>query len=515
MRQSSRLIINTATVYIRMSLGLLIGLLLTRQLLDNLGEIDFGLFLSVGAAWAFLNIFLGSLQGSGQRYLAYDLGTDDFQAARKTFGCLCAANGILALVVLLTGWLASDWILENLEIPASRQEAAAWIYYAGFLSLALVVALSPYSAALLADQRFPAAATIDLGERIITLMAAYSMSKYDGDPLIYWAVVFSTIQAFQGLVRMAYATNVLPWARIRVRDVGLVKSRQVLSFASWMLLGSAIMRMRLQGTLLIFNVYFGNAVASAQGIAMQLALYQNQMTAAITQTVRPMLTGQFAREDHEASARLTLVYSKVTSLAAAVIGILVVAETETLLELWLTRVPPYAVEITQWTMLLFLFNRLSIGYMVAMQAKGNLAGVTLMVQLPEILFLLPVIGYVHYYAAEPWYVPAAFCAVNAFLTLIILPFYAAKHTSLSMSRWFREVAFPAITVMAVSYGLVSSLAWLPISNIARLALAVVVNTAMLSLGGWFFLLDQRERCILWSVIKAGLRKLSLKQSNET
>lgn len=507
MRQSTQLILNTAIVYGRMGIGFVVGLLLTRELLGELGEIDYGLFLSVGAAWALLNIFVNSLYSSGQRHLAHALGTDDHASASRTFSCLCVANSALALGVLAVGLLGAPWILGGLDIPPGREQAAAYVYYIGFATLSLMVAMAPYTAALLANQQFFVTSAFDLSQRLASLVAVYAMMFYRGDKLVYWSVAFAIIQLAVSIVRCVYTYHHLPWARFKRAEVGWAETKEIIGFANWMLVGNTVIKVRMQGTLLVFNYFFGNAVAAAQGISMQLATYQNQMTIAISQTVRPMLTGQVARGDHVAFHRLTLLYCKFTTLAAALFGIVALAETETLLDLWLKKTPPFAVEIAWWTLLLILVSKLSIGYVVAMQARGELAGIALFVQLPEALFLLPVIVYMSLVDTEPWQVPAAFTLVNAVLTLVVLPIYAGQKIGLAARTWLVNAALPTSLVLVAAFAAVWSLRFASLPDFPRLVLGVAINTAVLCAGGWFFVLNQQDRGIIATFANSAWQKL--------
>jgi len=507
MRQSTQLILNTAIVYGRMGIGFVVGLLLTRELLGELGEIDYGLFLSVGAAWALLNIFVNSLYSSGQRHLAHALGTDDRESASRTFSCLCVANGVLALGVLVVGLLGGDWILSGLDVPAGRENAAAYVYYIGFATLSLMVAMAPYTAALLANQQFFVTSVFDLSQRIASLVAVYAMMFYTGDKLVYWSVAFAAIQLTVSVVRCIYTYRHLPWARFKRAEVAWAETKEIIGFANWMLVGNTVIKIRMQGTLLVFNYFFGNAVAAAQGISMQLATYQNQMTIAISQTVRPMLTGQVARGDNVAFHRLTLLYCKFTTLAAALFGIVALAETETLLDLWLKKTPPFAVEIAWWTLLLILVSKLSIGYVVAMQARGELAGIAMFVQLPEALFLIPVMIYMSLVETEPWQVPAAFTAVNAVLTLVVLPIYAGQKVGLAAKTWLIDAALPTSLVLLAAFAAVWSLHFTSLPDLPRLVVGMLVNVAVLGTGGWFLVLNQQERGIIAGFAKSARQKL--------
>lgn len=515
MRQSSRLIINTAITYARMALGFVIGILLTRELLRGLGEIDYGLFMSVGAAWALLNIFLASLHTSGQRHLAHAVGLGDSANTRRTFSCLCVANGIMAIVATLIGLVAADWVLNGLDIPPNRAVAASYIYYLGLSTLVVMTALSPFASALLANQQFVSLAAIDICDRLLLLAAVFGMMLYEGDKLIYWTITYTLIQISFGVGKSLYAVKCLHWARIRIKEVTWQETKKILFFANWLLASNTIMRVRLQGTLLLFNYFFGNTVAAAQGVTMQLVSYQNQMAFALTQVVAPVLTGQAARNNLKEFHRLILLYSKFATLSAALISVVLLVEVDIVLEIWLSTVPPYTAQIAWWTLVLFLFNKSVVGYTVALQARAKMAGLVLLVQLPELLSLAPIVLYLVRFDAEPWHVPAAFAGVNAFLTLVVLPLYGGRILELPVRRWITTTAIPLTSLLLTAYFSVWCLRLLLIPGLLRVLCGFAINGAILGIGGWCICLNEEDRETLRQFVRTVYERLCRRrQPNE-
>jgi len=126
MQQSTRLIVNTLSTYVRMVLTVGLGLLTTRVVYAQLGETDFGLQAVVGAGGSLLLIF------SDAPSSAVLSGTSLFTLAskiRNNFGSFsiraCCFSVSRASLMATIGWACGPVLLHSLQIPAGRQQAAS------------------------------------------------------------------------------------------------------------------------------------------------------------------------------------------------------------------------------------------------------------------------------------------------------------------------------------------------------------------------------------------------------
>ena len=71
MNSSSRIIYNTAILYIKLLVVLVIGLISTRYILDTLGIDQYGVYVLVGGIVGMLGILNGAMSNASMRFMAY------------------------------------------------------------------------------------------------------------------------------------------------------------------------------------------------------------------------------------------------------------------------------------------------------------------------------------------------------------------------------------------------------------------------------------------------------------
>ena len=77
MQPGNKVILNTAILYAKMMLSIVVGLLSTRLVLISLGVEDYGIYNLVAGIVSMLSFLNTSLAVSTQRFLSFSLGKDD------------------------------------------------------------------------------------------------------------------------------------------------------------------------------------------------------------------------------------------------------------------------------------------------------------------------------------------------------------------------------------------------------------------------------------------------------
>ena len=87
---NKRIAKNTLLLYLRMLVSLVVSLYTSRVVLNTLGVTDYGINNVVAGVIALLGFITGSLGGATSRFLTFDLGRDDQEQLKKTFGSIMA-----------------------------------------------------------------------------------------------------------------------------------------------------------------------------------------------------------------------------------------------------------------------------------------------------------------------------------------------------------------------------------------------------------------------------------------
>ncbi len=76
---------NTAFLYVRMLVVMVVSFYTSRVVLHALGETDYGIYDVVGGIVMMMTFINGSLAASTSRFLTYELGRKDFRQLARTF----------------------------------------------------------------------------------------------------------------------------------------------------------------------------------------------------------------------------------------------------------------------------------------------------------------------------------------------------------------------------------------------------------------------------------------------
>ncbi|MCA9289019.1 MAG: hypothetical protein KDA05_10570 [Phycisphaerales bacterium] len=459
MRQSTRLILNTLITYARMGLTVGIGLLVTRKALALLGEGDFGLLATLGASGALLLILSDSLTASMQRHLAYEIGKENTEALRAVFNTALAIFGVAGPAVFLVG--AAIWPLLRpiVDVPEGSENAVTLVFMLTLGNIVAATLATPFRAYLMARQSFGCVAVYETAQSVLALVAVLLLTMVENDRLAVYAWLILGARVGGELIAVLAAVAMFPDCRPRPWLVRRDQIGRIASFAGWSLVAQMAWRIRVQGSTIIVNSFYGARVSAAYGVASQLGGYQNQVGAAVWRAVRPAMATIEGRGGVQGVKDLTLVSSKYLLLLTLFILVPFELEMEALLDLWLKEVPEHTAIVTRLVLVWMAMFYASQGYQFAMEAKGSLgryamimAVFDLAVVLTQLAFLWamgrsaggqPVIG--------PWLVPAITLAIIA-LQNVARAWYVGTRIDIPLSRWFAEVLWPTMLVAAIAGG---------------------------------------------------------------
>lgn len=145
---------NTAALYFRMILLMIISLYTSRVVLAALGVDDYGIYNVVGGVVALLGFLNGTISTSSSRFITVALGTGDETEMRKTFTTVfTVCILLLTLIILVAETVGLVFLSEKMVIPTSRMNAAFWVYQFSVITVALNVISVPFNAAIIAHEK--------------------------------------------------------------------------------------------------------------------------------------------------------------------------------------------------------------------------------------------------------------------------------------------------------------------------------------------------------------------------
>ena len=508
MNPSQRIAFNATATYARAVFAAGLALFSSRWVLNALGHTDFGLFILVGSIIVFITFLNVVMAGSASRHFAYSIGQGDSAEVNRWFNTALSIHLCLAVGLVLIGWPIGEYVIARiLNIPAERVPSCLWVFRVSLISAFTSMASIPFVAMFTAQQHIAELSVWGMLQSVLTLTLAYILTRVSGDRLLFYAAGMVAIILLIQSAQVFRALAVFRECRIVCRQwFDRNRFKHILSFAAWNLIGSFGGILRNQGSAILLNLFFGPSLNAAYGIANQVSGQTNQLSAAMIGAFSPEITASEGRGDRARMINLSLRACKFGAILAMLFAIPLMAEMDYILNLWLRQPPPYTALFCQLILCTFLIDRLSAGYVLAVQAHGRIAayqatlGTILLLTLP-LAWLFLKLGYPPTSVGIAFVITMTACSFGRVL-------WGRRLFGLRVRRWLRAVVLPcAIVALAATFAALAP-RWLLSSSFLRLALAAVASIAASLLTTWFLALDPGERAFvgqntrrLWSKIR--------------
>ena len=446
---NKRIAKNTAMLYFRMLLTMVVSLYTSRIVLNTLGVEDFGIYNVVGGfvtMFAFLN---SSMASATQRFLSFEIGKKDTTQLARVFSMSVNIHFLIALIILFLAETVGLWFVNTkLTIPAERMVAANWVYqFSIFASLIHVVSV-PYNATIIAHERMGVYAWVSILEVSLKLFIVFMLQWFGFDKLKLYAILMFGVSLIIRIIYGIYCRKTFKETKYHYFwDKKLFNT--LLNFAGWNLWGNAAAVLFGQGVNILLNIFFGPAVNAARGIAYQVRGAVNNFVANFQTAMRPQIIKSFAAGD--LTYMHTLVYqgAKYSFFLLFALSLPILLETEIILKLWLKNVPDYTVIFTQLVLVNILIDTISGPLMAAAQASGKIKLYQGVVG-ALLLMILPV----SYLFLKLGYPPQVTLYVNIGISVIALLArlkIISPLVNLSISGYIKNVIFRIIAVAIASF----------------------------------------------------------------
>ncbi len=490
---------NTAVLYFRMILLMVVSLYTSRVVLAALGVDDFGIYNVVGGVVAVLGFLNGTLSTSSSRFVTVALAGGDAQNMRKTFAVVFTVNVMLLLIILLLAETIGLWFLyEKMTIPDDRMNAAFWVYQFSVITVAFNITCVPFNASIIAHEKMSAFAYISLIDAFLKLGAAYCITTTPTDRLISWGGALMAIQILNCLIYVFYCHKRFNECRLSLCfDRGMF--RQIMGFISWSAYGSFVSVGFTQGLNIILNLFFNPAVNAARGIAVQVQGAVMQFTSNFQTAINPPLIKNTSQKDFESARKLLTVSSKFSFFLLCILGVPLIVEAHYVLQIWLGRVPDYAVQFVQIMLVIGIWGCLANPLRIVNQAEGNIKKF----QLYECTILLMIVP-VSYFMLKIWPIPILVFLVHLVIdniAQIIRMKIVLPKIDMSMGSYVKDIYLRIIPVFILSFIVPILINHFIKEGLARFIFSLVLTEMIMMLSIYIIGVTPSERMMLKTSIK--------------
>ena len=482
---NKRIAKNTIILYARTLFVLAVKLYTSRLILKYLGVTDYGIYNIVASFIAMFTLLNGALTTSIQRFLTYSLGEKNEQKVQSVFSASLTILLFLSLLIVIIAETIGLWYLNyKLNIPADRLEAANWVYQFSILTFVMEVITVPYNSILTAFENFKAFAYFDILNTILSLVLVISISIVSWDSLIYYGAGLLLIAILIRFLYSLYCHRNYACSHFKiVKDRSLYKSLFSFSFYSFFgNMGSVIGE---GGINIVINLFFGVALNATRGISTQVSNAVGGFIRSFTTALNPQITKNYAEGNKERYTKLVFYSAKYSFLLLTLFLVPVMVNVHYILNLWLTKVPPFSEIFVQLMLLQSLIHILFNPITTIVNATGNIKQYqigTFIILVSNIIFI-----YIVYEVGGAAYIGLFVQCIITFIQLLFSMYVMQKVTHINAFSFFRNVVLHVFFIFVIcfifSFGckyFLLSIEWHPF--ISFLSSLIITTTVCLFIG---------------------------------
>lgn len=398
---NKKILSNTLMLYIRLLITLLVSLYSTRIVLKNLGAEDYGLYGTVAGVIALIAFLQNALSGATNRFFNVEIIKNDITHIQRLFSTSIFLHIGIALFICfaleIVGVVAFTYYIH---LPADKVIIANEILHLSVFSLFFLIVTIPFEALLVAKENFKAYAFISIFETFLKLIVAYLLMYLTSHRLFYYAfgLLLST------LVTRSFYVCVVKYLYSEAKfkaGIDRVFLKQIFGFIGWDLYGNFAVILRVHGTTLIMNNFFGLVMVASIQIGNQILAAISSFSGNFLLAIRPQLMKSYAENDVKRMNELTIYSAKYSYYLMLILSVPIIMTINYILKLWLVNPPPYSQPIAIFMLISALMGSIFLPLNIIIHATGNIKGISLLTG-SLILLSLP-ITYALFYLKFDYY----------------------------------------------------------------------------------------------------------------
>jgi O-antigen/teichoic acid export membrane protein len=483
---------NTAFMYIKMAVKMLVSLYTVRVILHALGAEDYGIYNVVGGFVTMFSFITSTLVSASMRFFAYSIGKGEYNLLNRYFNITIVCYLILSVLLFVVIEILGYWFVNyKMVVPDNRLSAANWVLQFAIIAFIVRMMSVPFMSLLVAFEKMIVVALIVVFDTFLLLGIAFVIQEISFDRLKFYSfcilgVALISSFLFVVLCRMSFSKE----SKIKLCwDGPLLK--EILSYSGWYIFGTMATVLRSQGINILLNLFFNPVVNAARAIAYQINSAINQFVNSFYNAVRPQITKLTAAKEKE--KMLSLVYSSsvISFLLMDLVAVPLLVEMPFVLSIWLDEVPEHTVIFARLVLITAMIDTLGYPPSTAVCAKGNIrnyqviTGVILLLNLPVSYFLL-------IYWLNPsivFYVSIFF----SFVTQIVRIGFMNRMFGMPLMEYMRNVIWRLALVTLLTLLISYYAAKMIDPSLFGHLFSIVLSLAVVMLLSWFLGLKKTQR----------------------
>lgn len=491
--------INSLVMYARIGINTILALFTTRFALQALGVMDYGLFSVLGSIISFMGIFNTIMLSTCNRFLAVAIGKGNIHEINKTFNINLAIFVGCAIFMLIVGLPLGHWYVSHHINYDGPIENVIIVYYFSIVGSIVSTLATPYNGLLIAKERFLLFSAVDVILHVIRFAVVLMLIYYFEEKLLIYTVLQALTIAIPALIYWGYCHRTFP----EIVSFKIIKDKaaykDVFKFSGWVAYGAVAFVIRNQAAALLINAFFNTVMNTALGIGNALNHYVTLFANSITQPMQPQITKCYAAGNYRRADDLLALSTKLTFLVMMFVGIPFFVSTEWILQLWLGKVPDYAVNFTILLIIDNIVLSFNSGLSLILFADGRIALYQIIINTLRLFAVVIAYFVLRSGAAPEW----LFITYIVFSVMIVLGSqWCVKYTlKYDFNTLIKKAYFPSLLTMIF----ICPLFLIP--GYIKPWIRIIVSLAYYTLIVLFVGLDKHERQSLNLILQRTILKI--------
>lgn len=354
--KNKRLAKNTIYLYVRMLFAVSVNLYTSRLVLEYLGVEDYGVYNIVGGIVSLMMFVNTAMSGATSRFITFCLGKNNLQELKYTISSAIQVHVFIALLLLIAGETIGLWFVNTeLNIPTASMGAANWVYQFSLFTSVIAIMQVPFNASVLSYEKMEVFAIIEMANVLLKCFIVFSLVWFPNRLIAYGGLLFA-VSVVVCLIYIFYCFMKLEGFGYSSKfHKEIVK--EITVFAACDLYGNGTFAVRQQGINILINKYFGVAYNAAGGVATQASGIIGTFMNNVLSAFRPQIIKEYSVGNISRMSKLMYSECEILILLIGLIFVPLYINMDFIMELWLKKVPLYAVEFCR---ILLICNVVSV-----------------------------------------------------------------------------------------------------------------------------------------------------------
>ncbi len=507
---AKRIITNVGILYVRMAFISVAKLYASRVILEYLGIDSFGVYVLIFGFITTTAFLQSSMAISVQRNISYEMGAGTKKSVQETF----AASYIIyvalcAIIFLIASTIGYYLFVKYINIPDNLIFSSRILYFTTLLTVITQILCIPCSASFIAHENLFFTSVIEIAGSILNLVAIFSLALFDPDfRLIYYGIA----TLFIGIITLAYyiisARRKYEECRFSIpRDKQ--KYKRILTHAFWNVIPSISTVLKLQGSSILLNLFFGTVANSAYGIASQVNAALSQFMYTIANATNPQILLKYAAKKISEINVLIQWAVKMIFFILFTISMPLLFETDYIFSIWLVVQPEHAQVMARIFIVIVFVDSLSNPLMTLMQATGKIGYYSTIIAFIQFM-ILPVAYVAYKYFDAPveslLYVSIG-SSVCAFVVRVI---FANRLAGFNFKSYLSNVLLRIFVVLGICLPIFHFINTHLQAGFARFAITAVASVGLATIMLFTVLLTAEDRVKTKALFHNIMQKLGLR-----